>query len=206
VRHDLREQGGVLAAAFSPDGSGLATGGSDSTAIIWDMTGRTWAASMRKPAEEDVAALAGKGGFPAMARLVRHPAEAVRLLSVIGPAKEGLNERTLVRLAEGLGDEDVGVRRRSRERLEREAPLIAPLLDEMIKAGGDREMVKALVAIRAKADGWAGAGRMREYRAVEVLEKIGTKEALGLLRSWSRGNAGAALTIEAKAALARLGR
>jgi hypothetical protein len=46
---------------------------------------------------------------------------------------------------------------------------------------------------------------VRNRRAVEVLEHIGTKEARALLQTWSRGLKEATLTRYAKAALERMG-
>ncbi|HMC64722.1 MAG TPA: hypothetical protein VKI65_07270, partial [Gemmataceae bacterium] len=50
------------------------------------------------------------------------------------------------------------------------------------------------------------AVRLREFRAVEVLEHIGTPEAKQLLQALAKGAPEARLTQEAKAALERLGR
>ena len=45
--------------------------------------------------------------------------------------------------------------------------------------------------------------RLRAYRAVEVLERIGTPEARRLLSTYARGAPGALLTTAAEAALKR---
>jgi hypothetical protein len=47
---------------------------------------------------------------------------------------------------------------------------------------------------------------MRAARAVEIAQWIATPDAVKLLETWSRGAAGARLTTEAQAALARLRR
>jgi hypothetical protein len=47
---------------------------------------------------------------------------------------------------------------------------------------------------------------LRLLRAVEALEAMGTAQARRLFQEWSRGAAGALLTEEARAALARLER
>jgi hypothetical protein len=44
---------------------------------------------------------------------------------------------------------------------------------------------------------------VRHARAVEVLERIATKEAMALLREWEKGPARAVLTQHARAALRR---
>jgi hypothetical protein len=45
--------------------------------------------------------------------------------------------------------------------------------------------------------------RLRAYRAVEVLERIGTREARRLLATYANGAPGALLTTAAEAALKR---
>jgi hypothetical protein len=47
-------------------------------------------------------------------------------------------------------------------------------------------------------------GLLRELRAVEVLERIGSKEACSLLENLAAGAPEATLTVEAKASLARM--
>jgi hypothetical protein len=44
---------------------------------------------------------------------------------------------------------------------------------------------------------------IRQIRACEVVEGIGTADAIKLLRTWAAGPEGARLTIEAKESLAR---
>ena len=48
------------------------------------------------------------------------------------------------------------------------------------------------------------ADRLRELRAVEVLEQIGTEEARQVLTALAKGDSEAPLTREAKASLRRL--
>ena len=53
---------------------------------------------------------------------------------------------------------------------------------------------------------FAPGGSLRELRAVAVLERVGTSEAVGLLRELARGDVAVRLTREAKASLERLSR
>ena len=55
-------------------------------------------------------------------------------------------------------------------------------------------------------DGAVSGERLREVRALEVLEGLGTPEARKLLEELAKGAADAALTQEAKASLERLNR
>lgn len=50
------------------------------------------------------------------------------------------------------------------------------------------------------------AARVREVRAVELLEAVGTPEAKALLADLAKGAPGVPLTVDAGAALERLGR
>ena len=76
-------------------------------------------------------------------------------------------------------------------------------------AGGDATVafLKTKLKPAAQADPASRpptAPRLREHRALEVLEQIGTPAARALLDQLARGHADAATTIEAKESLARL--
>jgi hypothetical protein len=64
------------------------------------------------------------------------------------------------------------------------------------------EILRKVVDQRSKPSG----DRLRMFRAVEILEQIGTPEARQLLEALSRGASGALVTREAQAALARFSR
>jgi hypothetical protein len=67
------------------------------------------------------------------------------------------------------------------------------------------EAHRRIEALRAKlVVPLKGAGRLRPVRAVEVLEHIGTSEAIALLEALATGAAEARLTEEARGAVGRL--
>jgi HEAT repeat protein len=70
----------------------------------------------------------------------------------------------------------------------------------------DKQMrlTKLLRAARDDARPFGTPDKLRVWRALEVLERAGTPEALALLRELAAGAPGPAITEEARAAVARL--
>jgi WD40 repeat protein len=200
--------GPVLAMAFSHDGRLLATGGQDTTALLWDVGGSTggrlddsvaWAALADGKAER---------AFAVMSDLERRPATAVRLLRKhLKPAPgKALDDRAVKKAIEGLGDDNFETRESSQQALTAAAERLAPRLEKAMREAADLEVKERLRAVLTKATGWPRPELARTVRAVEVLERLGTAEARKFLRELSAGNAEARLTMEAKAALKRLER
>jgi hypothetical protein len=67
-----------------------------------------------------------------------------------------------------------------------------------------RERIEAI--LKKYREGVPDSARLREIRSLEVLEWIGNEDAKRLLEKLSKGAANAALTLDAKAVLARLRR
>jgi hypothetical protein len=67
-----------------------------------------------------------------------------------------------------------------------------------------RRRVQGLLDEIRQQQGQPSGEQLRQVRAIEVLERIGTPEARALLESLTRGAAGARLTREAQAAVRRL--
>ena len=79
-------------------------------------------------------------------------------------------------------------------------------LDKALAGNPSLETRRRLEALRSQTDPTSmilKGNRLRAYRAVEVLERIGTPEARRLLTSYANGAPGALLTTSAEAALKR---
>jgi RNA polymerase sigma factor (sigma-70 family) len=209
-------RGRVGALAFAADGKTLVSGGEDTTALVWDLTGRlaapdTWG----KPLSEEElkvhwTALAGADaavGFRAVQRLSADPVRAVpyvreRLHAVAAP-----DPKRLARLLADLDSDRFGVRDRAMAELERLGEAALPAARKALDAQPPletRRRLQGLMEAQERQRWSASPDRLRTQRALEVLERAGTPEARRVLAALAAGAPGAWLTQEARAALGRL--
>jgi HEAT repeat protein len=81
---------------------------------------------------------------------------------------------------------------------------IVPVLDKALAANPTLESKQRLEGLRGKRTGIILQGeRLRAYRAIEVLERIGTPEARQVLQALAKGAPGALITTSAQAAPSR---
>jgi hypothetical protein len=207
-------EGGVVSLLFAPDGKHLFSGGTDTTALTWDLTqiiGGADRQSVRLESETlnalwaDLAGSNAARAFDAIRRLSASPDQAVTFL------KEHLHPATPAdpkRLAELLADlesDRFDIRRQAESELQElgdraEVALHKILADDpplTLRRRVERLLDKRLVPT---------TGQIRDLRAVEVLELIGTEKSRQLLQSLAGGVPEARLTRQAKSALMRLSR
>jgi WD40 repeat protein len=210
-------RGAVSHLTFSPDGLTLATGGTDSTVVLWD-----WplacglrdgpAARRRLDAEElrrHWSALAdpdARKAFTAIEALAAGgPEVAAFLRGRLKPFRKEEAKPVRALLAD-LASDDFAVRERATRKLRELAGAEwQPVLRSALSPGTGLEVqrrVEALLELPAMRR-WSG-GMLRRLRAVQLLERLGTPEARALLSEVAKGLPEARLTWEAKAALARL--
>jgi hypothetical protein len=220
VRAEFRgHRGAVTALAFAPDGRTLATGGADTTVLLWDLTGGIDAAA-RPPGKlsgerldglwSDLGSSDARKAYRAMTRLAAAPAEAVALLRerVKPDARKPLGAREVERLIAELEGDSFAVREQARRALEEAGRSVRPALLKALEAKPGAEKKRRLRQLLEgmPADTGPVPALVRPLRAVELLERLGTPEARRLLEALARGQPGARLTAEARAALRRLSR
>jgi WD40 repeat protein len=208
----------LRAQAFSTDGRSLATGGDDTTILLWDLTGRTqYASSSRdKPTAQQPTEWWSTLGNPeaatahgVMGQLIAHPDEAVALLrrELKGEGRKSLTDKEVARLIAELDDDSYRVREVATAALEAAGQQVRTALRSALRARptpeARRRLHELLAALPDPTEAQA-LERRRTLRALEVLEWLGTPPACRLLEELAAGPSDALLTTECKAALRRL--
>jgi RNA polymerase sigma factor (sigma-70 family) len=207
-------QGGVVSLLFTPDGKRLISGSTDTTALTWDVTRLTKREQGRPvpvdgPALEalwgDLAARDASRAFDAFRKLCASPDQATALIKDrVHPASVADNKR-LAQLISDLESKRFEVRRKAEVELEGLGDLARPELQKALNGEPPLVLRQRVSRLLEKLSGQTSAGGMlRELRAVELLELLGSPEARQELQSLSQGAPDARLTREAKEAVERL--
>jgi WD40 repeat protein len=201
---------GATCLAFSPDGKLLATGGADTTILLWDVTGQKLG-GVAKPALADLPKLWDRlaDDAPDAEQVLRAlqtvPVEAVALVRRhVRPADRGPDAQAVARLLADLDSEDFDKREAAAKALEEAGPPVVPALRKALEGKPGLELKRRLDLLLEKLDP-PGTPRdlLRPLRAVELLERLGTAVARDALTALAAGASGARLTSAAQAALDR---
>jgi RNA polymerase sigma factor (sigma-70 family) len=212
----LGHKGDVVGLAFAPGGRLLASGSSDTTGLLWDLarTGPTGEPTASKLTSGDADSLwtdladgDGAKAYRAVWSLALAPGEAVPFIKERLRPSTGVDEKRVARLIQELDADDFAAREKASEELEKLGEAAAGELRKVMKGSSSAELRRRAEQLLSKFEGPEGSPpRLREVRAVEVLELIGTPEAGTVLQDLAKGAAGSRLTQEAKASLERLAR
>jgi WD40 repeat protein len=204
--------GTINGVAFAPDGKTLASASSDTTALIWDMNAVQPKLVKRPLPANEVEArwqLLKDGdaqkAFAAICDLAASPEEAVAFLKgQIQPAPT-IDMALVTKMIANLDDATYRVRQKATVDLLKVGERAVPPIDKALAAGPPLEVKKRLEDVRDKLISTVLTDeKLRLYRAIEVLEQIGTPEALQLLQTLAGGAPGAFETTSADAALTRM--
>lgn len=204
--------GRIFHMAFSADGKQLLTGSEDTTALLWDMTGRHGKpAASHLSAEEanacwaELASSDAARAFRARWRLASSPCEAVTLLrNYLRPVREA-DAQKLPRLLAELGSTQFVVRAKAQTDLEALGELAEPALREALTANPTLEVRQRLQRLLDRMHATAPPSDvLQSMRAIAVLEDIATPAARDVLQTLAAGAPVVRLTREAQASLDRL--
>jgi RNA polymerase sigma factor (sigma-70 family) len=210
--------GEVRALAFSADGRRLASAGADTTILIWDATGGLSPARREAPclSARDLDQLwadlasndAGQAAL-AIRDLAADPAQTVPFfVGQLKPTEQPAPEAE-ARLIAALDDDAYAVRAKAQRELERFGVLAQPAMRRAREKTTSAEVRRRLDELLAAAESQyqrPSSEMLRGLRAVEVLERIGVREARRSLEALAAGAPAATLTQSARAALDRLRR
>ncbi|HEV3262270.1 MAG TPA: hypothetical protein VG013_35795, partial [Gemmataceae bacterium] len=208
-------EGGVVSLLFTADGKHLVSGGTDTTALTWDLTRLT---SVRRGSHDSAAKLpaqaldalwtdlAGKDAgraFAAIRKLCTSGDQAVTLIKQRLRPATPTDPKRLAQLLADLESDGFESRRQAESELLGLGDLAEPALR---KALGDDPPLELRQRVERLLDKLSvpAAGQLRELRAVEVLELMRSSEAPQLLQALAGGAPGTRLTREAKSAIQRL--
>jgi WD40 repeat protein len=202
------DQGWIGSVAYSPDSRTIAAGGLDTTVLLLDVTDLRGAAPAlgRKELEErwkDLLDEAGPG-FKARWALALSPEQSVPFLREHLRPVEAVPKALLDRLLADLDSKQFNAREKATEELEKRGELVLGALRTLRASKPPLEVQKRVDGILQKITTvQLTSDRLRDVRAILVLEQAGTPAARQLLEEIARGVSEARLTQEAKAALER---
>jgi WD40 repeat protein len=216
VRHHLAgHTNEVTALAFTPDGRRLVSTSRDLTGLVWDVSLAAADKAGSAPQATDVDRLwtdlakrDWKDSGPSLATLATHPEAAVALLRErLKPANgpDGADPAALAALIARLDGAGFADRERAAASLRWHGSDALPAVRERVNQPASPELKQRLTTLVDDIQAAPmPADRVRELRAVELLEQIGTAAARDQLKLLAGGAAGAALTRAAADALTRL--
>jgi hypothetical protein len=200
--------------AFTPDGNTLISTSKEGTILFWDMTTGEDSHKAGKLTDkqlddlwsdlmDDDAAKAGR----ALCILRAAPHASVPFIATHLKPAASIDHQKLDELLKDVQGTDADKAKSASDALEKFGDQIEPALRRLIAAKPAAEVQKRIEPpLRKLLVNPLSGQSLREVRAVEVLEQIGTAEARGILKDLAGDAEDARLTRNARAALARLKR
>jgi WD40 repeat protein len=208
VGHRLLGQ--VPVVAFSPDGSRLVVGCSDTTAVVWDVSSAHHRAASAKPLTakdrdalwDELAGDDATKAYAAIDRLAASPGDGTALLRERLRPAVGFPRNKFKRLLAALDADNFEDREAAARQLAESVELLEAPLRAALEGNPTAEQRSRIVGI-LKAATVPSAKALRGLRAVRALAWTGTPAAKEVLEKVADGAPDAALTCEARSALTR---
>ncbi len=192
--------------AFSADGQILVSGSKDTTILVWKMH-----SDNKHPdslTEDELAArwerLAAEAGpaSEAMADLLHAPNSAVEFLAGRLQPAPAFDPRQVAGWIEDLDNDAFAVREKATRELSSLGDLVRDPLRKALAATPPAETRQRLQRLLDRMNQLQPA-QLRCLRAIEVLERIGTPQAVAILERLTQGNPESRVTAESRTVLAK---
>ncbi len=206
----------ITQVSFSPDGKTVVTGSRDGTILTWDWRrvvgltaepGSTLRVPERDTCWDALAGLNAAHAYQAIGKLAAGKDRTVAFLSKHMRPATALDRKRVQQLLAELDHNDFTIREKARQALEQLGSEVQPLLRQALAGElslDARRTIEALVLPPELQR--CSPAMLRQRRAIQTLELIGTPRARRLLETLATGVPQAPLTQRARAALARLNR
>lgn len=194
-------------AVFAPGGRILASAHGDTAILLWDMYASKGDQTKRElhTLWDALANADATQAHTAICTLIAVPKEALPLLRQRLEPVNGIESQRLAQLLVDLDSDQFRVRERAAGELERLRDLALPALKKVLEGKPSLELRQRAEQVLAKVENRVlSSEELRTWRAMEVLEHIGTPEARQVLEKLAQGASGHCITEEAKASLDRL--
>ena len=203
-RARFQHGGRVLSATFFADGARAVSSSPDAPVYVWDLIGHPgkWDPAKADAVWADLASADAKTGFSAIRKLRANPSEAVAFLSERFKPAPAPTAAQVTQWLKDLDARQFAVRERAQRELTAAVDAVRPNL-EAARRKATGEAGRRLDQILKVADGWT-PDHLRQLRSCEVLEGIGTPDAVQVLSAWADSHKGVRLAIEAKESLSRI--
>jgi RNA polymerase sigma factor (sigma-70 family) len=206
---------GVRPLVFSPSGRLLATGSSDTTALVWNtkdflrpgllpplhLSEAELSALWQDLADRD--AVKAAQAIPKLTRAAKQALPLLRQQLRPGPTLNPKDRKRLDQLLADLDSDHFEVRDRAKGQIAQLGEAALPQLEKVLADQPSVEVRRAVEQLAARLEPSQSPESRRSLRALEALEQLGTPEAREFLQKLADGAPQARLTREAKAALER---
>lgn len=208
--------GGINSLAFSPDAKMLISGCENTTALVWDLTGRMTRGKNYGKAlsveelESRWITLAGEdaeAAYRAIQALAADPVRSVPYLRTHLRPVDPMGEKRLQQWIADLDHDQLAIREKATTELKNAGAAALHAMRKALAAKPSletRRRLEPLIEMQEREEWSSTPENLRIRRAMEVLERVGTKQAKDVLTMLANGAPGAWLTRDAKAALERL--
>jgi len=208
-------RGFIWALSFAPDGRRLLSGSNDGSALLWDVTFSGAARLQKDPiisatVEKHwslVSDREAKPAFDAMVRLAALPDSTIELIRrQVKPISNAPTDADIDRIFASLDSPRFATREKASAELAAFGELAVPAVQRRFGPALSPEVRERTRVYLEKFDPRkVSLTRLRQIRAIELLEGIGNQAAKTLLSELAKGPPEAPLTLDATAALGRLG-